>query len=77
MTTKIITVEVKTNAKNILVEKITNSVYKVYLKATPIDGKANNQLISTLADYFNVSKSQVEIKSGKSSKTKIVLIYLD
>ena len=77
MTTKTITVEVKTNAKNILVEKITDSVYKVRLKATPIDGKANNQLINTLADYFKVSKSQVEIKSGKSSKTKIILIYLD
>ena len=67
-------VEVKTNSSKIDVEKITDLVYKVRLTAPPTEGKANTQLIKILADYFNVSKSQVSIKTGKTSKTKLVII---
>lgn len=77
MLKKTITVEVKTNAKQILVEKITEHIYKVRLSATPIAGKANKQLIDILSDYFKISKSQVEIKSGKSSKNKIINLFLN
>ena len=69
-----ITVTVKPNSKSIVVEKITDLIYKMRLTATPIDGKANRQLIEVLADYFKVSKSQVRIKSGKTAKTKVVII---
>ena len=72
---KIITVEVKTNSKEVKVEKITDNIYKVRLSATPIEGKANKQLVSILAEYFKVSKNQIEIKSGKTSKTKMLVIY--
>ncbi|NCN07734.1 DUF167 domain-containing protein [Candidatus Falkowbacteria bacterium] len=75
MTSKTITVEVKTNSKEIKVEKITDSVYKVKLKATPIEGKANKQLIDVLSKYLGLTKSQIEIKSGKTSKTKVLVIY--
>lgn len=72
---KIITVEVKPNSKEVKVEKISDNVFKVRLSATPIDGMANKQLIEILSDYFKVSKSQIEIKSGKTSKTKVLVIY--
>jgi len=72
---KIITVEVKTNSKEVKVEKITDQVFKVRLSATPIAGRANKQLIEVLANYFKVAKSQIEIKSGKTSKTKVLIIY--
>lgn len=72
---KTITVEVKANSKDIKVEKITDNIYKVRLSATPIEGKANKQLISVLAEYFKIPKSWVEIKSGKTSRTKVLVIY--
>lgn len=72
--TKTITVEVKTNSRDIKIDEITDKVFKIKLTATPIDGKANKQLIEVLAKYFNISKSQIVIKSGKTSKTKVLVI---
>ncbi len=43
---------------------------KVKLHSTPIKGSANEELIRLLAKVFGVSKSDIEIISGKNSKTK-------
>ncbi len=71
---KQILVEARPNSSKVSIEKVTDQVYKVKLTAPPVDGKANIQLIKVLADYFEVSKSQVTIKAGKTSKTKVVII---
>lgn len=70
-----IIVEVKPNKSENKIEKISDSLYKVSLKASPVAGKANRLLINVMADYFKVAKSQVEIKVGKTSKTKVLVIY--
>lgn len=38
------------------------------------DGEANAAVVKILAKHFGVSKSQVEIASGATSKHKIVVI---
>ncbi|WP_421659160.1 DUF167 domain-containing protein [Leptothermofonsia sp. ETS-13] len=48
-----------------------------YLKSSPIDGKANEELIQLLAKSFGVSKSKIVIKSGLSSRIKLVEIQLE
>jgi len=45
---------------------------KVYLKASPVDGKANLALIRILAEYFDVKKSVIRIITGKTSSKKII-----
>ena len=47
---------------------------KVRIRAAPVDGKANKELIETLADAFGVAKSAVSFVSGETSKTKRVLL---
>ncbi|OGW36951.1 MAG: YggU family protein [Nitrospirae bacterium GWD2_57_9] len=47
---------------------------KIRLTAPPVDGAANEALIRFLADTFSVTRSQVEIVSGHTSKNKIVRI---
>lgn len=47
---------------------------KIRLSAAPVEGAANEELIKTLAKYFAVSRSSVEIISGTTSKTKQVRI---
>jgi hypothetical protein len=47
---------------------------KIRLAALPVDGAANEELIKTLAKYFEVSRGAVEILSGATSKTKQVRI---
>ncbi|UCF78927.1 MAG: YggU family protein [Candidatus Eiseniibacteriota bacterium] len=47
---------------------------KVKLKAPPVRGRANRELVSLLAGVFRVSASSVRIVSGLTSKQKRVLI---
>ena len=47
---------------------------KVRVRSAPVDGKANKELIETLADAFGVAKSSVSFVSGETSKTKRVLL---
>ena len=47
---------------------------KIKLKAPPVDGAANAELIKILAKYFQVPKSAVEIFKGQTSKTKQIKI---
>ena len=47
---------------------------KVRIASAPVDGEANAELIKLLAHTFDVSKSQVEIVTGQTSKTKQVKI---
>jgi uncharacterized protein (TIGR00251 family) len=43
---------------------------KVRLAAPPVDGAANEELIKLLAKRLRTAKSNVEILSGQTSKTK-------
>jgi uncharacterized protein (TIGR00251 family) len=52
--------------------KTAENEYEVWVTAPPIQGKANEMLQRLLADYFNVSKSCVNIIGGKTAKTKII-----
>ena len=70
-------VKVKPNSKQQKIEESPDGSLTVYLKSPPVEGKANLELIQLLAQKFDVSKSQVTIKSGLSSKFKLVEINLD
>lgn len=45
---------------------------KIKLKAPPVDGKANEELIRFIAKEFKLTKSSVTIKSGHTSKIKLL-----
>jgi uncharacterized protein len=47
---------------------------KAKLNSPPVDGEANKELITLLAKTFRVSKSDVEIIGGQTSKLKQVRI---
>ena len=47
---------------------------KVRIRAAPVDGKANKELVETLADAFSLPKSRVSFKGGETSKTKRILL---
>ncbi len=48
--------------------------FKIRLKAPPVDGKANAELVRWLSRQFGVSAGSVQIKSGSSSRRKTVKI---
>ena len=47
---------------------------KVFLTALPLEGRANQALIETLAAYFRVKKKDVRIVRGERSRDKVVEI---
>jgi hypothetical protein len=67
-------VKVKPNSKNQSIEEAEDGSLTVHLKSPPVDGKANEELIQILSKKFNVSKSRIFIKSGLSSRNKLVEI---
>ena len=77
-----IVVKVKPSSKIQSVERQTQAtldlglekemlVYKVSVKEPPVGGKANEAVVRALAEYFEVSKSQVTLLKGGSVKNKI------
>ena len=46
--------------------------YKVYLTATPVDGKANKALLEVLAGHLNVNRSQLKLIRGEKSRDKVI-----
>ena len=53
---------------------VAGGAVKVFLHAAPVDGKANDELVETLADAFGIPKRAVEVISGGTSRSKRVLL---
>ena len=56
------------------IDGILGDAVKVRIRCAPVDGKANKELIETLADAFGIAKSSMVFKSGETSKTKRILL---
>lgn len=56
------------------VEGVVADALKVRLRSAPVDGKANKELVETVADAFDLPKSRVKFKSGETSKTKRIIL---
>ena len=72
----IIQVRVKPNSRWSALEQSADGGWLAQIKAAPIDGKANEELIALIAHRFNCRKSAVSIKSGASGRLKLVRIEL-
>lgn len=67
-------VKSKPSSKKEAVEKIDGKNFIVAVKDPPVKGKANRALVKTMAKYFDVPSSSVQIVSGHTSKQKIIEI---
>jgi uncharacterized protein len=67
-----ITVSPKSSRNKICVDH--NNNIKIYLTAPPVDGKANEALISLLSKTLKISKSSIAIVHGESGKKKRICI---
>ena len=56
------------------IDGLIGDAVKVRIRCAPVDGKANRELVETLADAFDLPKSSVVFKSGETSKTKRILL---
>ena len=71
---KVIQIKVKPNSRTSLLEQNEGGTWLAQIKSPPVDGKANEELIGLVAKHFGCRKSEVSIKSGGSSRIKLIQI---
>ena len=74
---KIIEVKVKPNSRQSKIEINDQGCLIAFVKAQPIDGKANAELISLLASHFGIHKNQVSIRTGTSGRMKRIELDIE
>ena len=70
-------VKVKPNALASTLEQTRPGVWLAQIKAPPVDGRANDELVALVAAHFGVRRSMVVIQSGASGRLKRVRIDAD
>lgn len=70
-------IKVKLFSKQQSIKEEPDGSFIVHLQSPPVDGKANEELIKLLAKKFDLPKSYIRIKSGLSSRQKLVEIDTD
>ena len=67
-----LTLHIQPGAKKTEVAGEHGDALKIRLAAPPVDGKANAALIAFVADRLGVAKSSVSLKSGQTSRRKVL-----
>lgn len=70
----VLTVKVKPRAKASELAQAADGTWTAKLKAPPVDGKANEELIGLVAERFKCRKAAVTIKAGAAGRIKLVRI---
>lgn len=73
----IIQVKVKPNARTSAIEALADGTFLAMLKAPPVDGKANAELIALVARHFGIARSAVTIKAGAGARMKLVAVNVE
>jgi uncharacterized protein (TIGR00251 family) len=72
---KVIPNSSKNEICGVILDADGEQLLKVKVTAVPDEGKANKALIKFLAEEFSVSKSNIEIISGKTARNKKILLH--
>lgn len=69
-----IRVKVRAKARQQRVEKISDGEYRVWVKAAPEKGRANEAVIEALSGFIGIPKSWLALLSGQTSTHKTIEI---
>ena len=76
MATRTLSIKVKPNARSSTLEQVHDGTWLATLKAPPVDGKANAELIQLVARSFGCARTAVSIRSGAGARMKLVRVEL-
>jgi len=71
---RIIAVRVKPGSRCPRIETASDGALVAYLHSPPIEGRANHELLERLAQHLTLPKSRLRLRSGASSRSKLVEI---
>jgi len=69
-----LTLHIQPGAKRSEIAGIHGDALKIRLAALPVDGKANAALIEFIATTLGVTRAEVELKSGQTSRRKVLAV---
>jgi uncharacterized protein len=72
-----LTLKVQTRSSRvgpIIQEKMECPELRWGVGAAPTDGKANEELVRAVAEFFDIPKSRVSIIKGQKSRSKVVFV---
>ena len=72
-----LTLHIQPGAKKTEVVGLHGDALKIRLAAPPVDGKANATLIEFVAERLGVAKSAVQLRSGHTSRRKVLEVAVD
>jgi uncharacterized protein (TIGR00251 family) len=67
-----LTLHIQPGAKTTEIAGLHGDALKLRLAAPPVDGKANEALIRYLADRLGIPKSAILLRSGQTSRRKML-----
>ncbi|MBL8430404.1 MAG: YggU family protein [Dechloromonas sp.] len=67
-----LTLHIQPGARKTEFAGLHGDALKIRLAAPPVDGKANEALIKFVAETLNLPKSAVSLKSGQTSRRKVL-----
>lgn len=67
-------IKVKPRAKASSLEQAKDGTWVARLRAPPVDGKANEELVALVAEHFRCRTTAVLIKAGASGRMKLVQV---
>jgi uncharacterized protein (TIGR00251 family) len=67
-----LTLHIQPGAKKTEVAGRHGDALKIRLAAPPVDGKANEALVRFVAETLGLARSAVELKSGQTSRRKVL-----
>lgn len=65
-------IKVKPNARTEKFEEQPDGSWVAWVKAPPVDGKANEELTRLIASHFDLPRSKITIRSGAGGRMKTV-----
>lgn len=70
-----LTLHIQPGAKKTEFAGLHGDALKIRLAAPPVDGKANEALVRFIADTLGLPRSAVSLKSGQTSRRKVLEIH--
>ncbi|HXE66756.1 MAG TPA: DUF167 domain-containing protein [Rhodanobacteraceae bacterium] len=71
---RLLTIKVKPNSRVSSLQQDTEGNWRAALRAPPVEGRANAELIALVAGHFGCAKAGVRITAGAGARIKRVRI---
>jgi uncharacterized protein YggU (UPF0235/DUF167 family) len=65
-------VKVHPNSKKDEVLKKSEDSFEIFVRAKPVDGKANDAVLELLSDHLNIPRSKIRLLRGADSRNKLL-----